>query len=615
MVRAYHAPLLNCNLKFEQPTNLGTTGTPLPPNEGGTGTSTVFTKGSVVFAGTSGVYSQDNSNFFYDGTNHRLGIGTATPSTPLHVVGLANNTSTTALFEQNASGIGIIQLGNASPSQNAQFIFNFSGDNSLSIKTNYSLGTQNAIAFSPGGTETVRFKQGGLNGFGTNAPTHTITLSSTSTGIAAYNTSDQTTNYQRVTSGWQSGNYEIGDFFGGIGSGAQIRIGNNGSGGTTIVNRYLGINSSNATTAAAFDFITTAVAYTSANALMTNLANTTFTASSGIQGIVGINPTITQTSTAGYQALWISPFEISTGSGVHYLIDAGTNSAANGSGTHTSKFNVDDTGAGSFASSLIVGSSITAGTTNSNIDISSSVSAITTAVSQYQFASSTTNFFRTGFYGNSPSVLSTGANYSGVMFAGAPIATFTSGTHSWLANVVVNPIGTITNNGATVTNTASLYIGGAGSGGTNNYSLAMAGTTGLYNNVKTTGWGTPAIYGYARPAAGQVGAVTLSTYTVGATDGSFLVSANILVTTATLHSFTVTCTYTDEGNTSRTLTLQLSTIAGAFITAITNAQGTVPYEGVPLHIRAKASTSITIATTGTFTTVVYNGEGAITQIA
>ena len=43
---------------------------------GGTGTGTAFTQGSLVFAGASGVYSQNNSNFFWDNTNLRLGIGT-----------------------------------------------------------------------------------------------------------------------------------------------------------------------------------------------------------------------------------------------------------------------------------------------------------------------------------------------------------------------------------------------------------------------------------------------------------------------------------------------------------------------------------------------------------
>jgi len=42
---------------------------------GGTGTATTFTEGSIVFAGTSGVYTQDNSNLFWDDANNRFGIG------------------------------------------------------------------------------------------------------------------------------------------------------------------------------------------------------------------------------------------------------------------------------------------------------------------------------------------------------------------------------------------------------------------------------------------------------------------------------------------------------------------------------------------------------------
>jgi len=59
---------------------------------GGTGTLTAFTTGSVVFAGASGVYSQNNAKFFWDNTNNRLGINTATPQTQLTVV---SNTQTT----------------------------------------------------------------------------------------------------------------------------------------------------------------------------------------------------------------------------------------------------------------------------------------------------------------------------------------------------------------------------------------------------------------------------------------------------------------------------------------------------------------------------------------
>lgn len=45
-----------------------------------------MTAGSVLFAGTSGLLSQDNSNFFWDDTNNRLGIGTASPSAAIHAV-------------------------------------------------------------------------------------------------------------------------------------------------------------------------------------------------------------------------------------------------------------------------------------------------------------------------------------------------------------------------------------------------------------------------------------------------------------------------------------------------------------------------------------------------
>ncbi len=57
----------------------------LPVANGGTGTSTTFTSGSIVFAGASGVYTQDNSKLFWDDTNNRLGVGTASPTSQLHL--------------------------------------------------------------------------------------------------------------------------------------------------------------------------------------------------------------------------------------------------------------------------------------------------------------------------------------------------------------------------------------------------------------------------------------------------------------------------------------------------------------------------------------------------
>lgn len=141
--------------------------------------------------------------------------------------------------------------------------------------------------------------------------------------------------------------------------------------------------------------------------------------------------------------------------------------------------------------------------------------------------------------------------------------------------------------------------------------------TGLINNyasVATTGWGVPAIYASNRVNA-QTASASLTAYTVGAADGSFLIAANVNITAVTVASFQVTCTYTDETNTSRTLVLNFSQINGTLVQTLTAALGTGAYEGVPLHIRAKAGTTITIASTGTFTTVTYNMEEFISQIA
>lgn len=59
-------------------------------NISGSLTPTGATAGSVFFAGASGQIQQDNSNFFWDDTNNRLGIGTATPTTALDVNGVVN---------------------------------------------------------------------------------------------------------------------------------------------------------------------------------------------------------------------------------------------------------------------------------------------------------------------------------------------------------------------------------------------------------------------------------------------------------------------------------------------------------------------------------------------
>lgn len=55
----------------------GVTGS-LPTGNGGTNKAT-WTAGSIPYLTSTTAFSEDNSNLFWDGTNHRLGLGTATP--------------------------------------------------------------------------------------------------------------------------------------------------------------------------------------------------------------------------------------------------------------------------------------------------------------------------------------------------------------------------------------------------------------------------------------------------------------------------------------------------------------------------------------------------------
>lgn len=67
-----------------------------------------LTLGSVVFAGTSGLISQDNANLFWDDTNNRLGVGTNSPAGTIEVMATAS-TEIALLVQAAASQSANIQ--------------------------------------------------------------------------------------------------------------------------------------------------------------------------------------------------------------------------------------------------------------------------------------------------------------------------------------------------------------------------------------------------------------------------------------------------------------------------------------------------------------------------
>lgn len=123
---------------------------------GGTGTSTAFTAGSVVFAGASGVYSQKNASFFWDNTNNRLGLGTASPATGFHLFNTtarpftAGNNSATWTFGPSGTNFAFREN---SASSDFIIIDGNNGNTGIGITPSYRLDVQSNVA-----TQTSQIK-------------------------------------------------------------------------------------------------------------------------------------------------------------------------------------------------------------------------------------------------------------------------------------------------------------------------------------------------------------------------------------------------------------------------------------------------------------------------
>jgi len=68
-------------------------------------TISAMTLGSVLFAGTAGILSQDNANFFWDNTNKWLGLGQAIPDFRLSIRGATNADANFVVRETSADTV------------------------------------------------------------------------------------------------------------------------------------------------------------------------------------------------------------------------------------------------------------------------------------------------------------------------------------------------------------------------------------------------------------------------------------------------------------------------------------------------------------------------------
>lgn len=143
----------------------------LSVSRGGTGTS-LFTNGSIPFI-FGRVFSQDNSNFFWDDINNRLGIGTSSPTATLNVVG---NTSISGNLDVLGSDIFIsvgaendtaIIRGIDATTTNAiggELLINSGNGNGSGRGGEITLNSGNGGNDGAGGNMNINAGQGGVNG-------------------------------------------------------------------------------------------------------------------------------------------------------------------------------------------------------------------------------------------------------------------------------------------------------------------------------------------------------------------------------------------------------------------------------------------------------------------
>ncbi len=195
-------------------------------------------------------------------------------------------------------------------------------------------------------------------GIGTSSPTHLLTIGSNGTASTAwYNTTDQTGVFQRLVvmqpsgsdndnGAWEFKTQQAGPS-GGVFKGIELET-------HTGDFRILGYPGSGNADNSGFDVIVNASAPDWSAMRFVPTIGASSVINSGINNMMAILGNVQQSGSAGYRGLNISAYEVTIGTGIHYLVDVGTTTAPTG-GTYTSKFTVNDNGGGYYMGNVGIG--------------------------------------------------------------------------------------------------------------------------------------------------------------------------------------------------------------------------------------------------------------------
>lgn len=208
------------------------------------------------------------------------------------------------------------------------------------IKMNfYAKGAGGVSFYNSGATNIFTILGTGKVGIQTETPSHYLSIGNAgkASAFAVYNTTDETTNYERIRIDWASNIGTIATSMGGTGTNRTLRVGAETSAGA------IGTHFEVQPNVLPFFKFTRTSGTTSTTLGHVDLSGITMSGNASTQIGLAVTPTINQTSTASYIALYVNPTETGTGSGTKILTSWAVGGTVKASMSNAGKLTFDTT--------------------------------------------------------------------------------------------------------------------------------------------------------------------------------------------------------------------------------------------------------------------------------